>query len=297
MKCFVVSNCTHAPLNQYLAASGHFERVDSCAIFNIPKENLEAEFKKVKSYDVVVSAVHYGAEWGPFECTRMKELLGDKLVLFTTPFFSGLHPDLIHVSHKGARFPSPISDYHSGLVFWGYMTGQPIEKIVDIYNSGEFPSFFKLDKSWEDSLENLRIRDKDSDIVTADIYDQVLKEVPGMLTFNHPTMDIIGKIGTRVLERIFGPDDELFIMPNTIFNNLLTDVIVPIYPVVRKLHGLAYNVPTHFKVGLGRKNSGEYISFSTFAKRSYAKYGCVDSVDLLATTPSGLSQRIMSEIK
>ncbi len=122
--CFVIGNCTHKPIQAYLSATGLFSAVDSMALFTVKKDQFDEAYARVKAYDYVFSIAH-GRIWGPFSFDACKADLGNRLVLFTTPFFNGLHPDVIYVSNGPVRAQSLLGDYHSGLVFWGFMAGRP----------------------------------------------------------------------------------------------------------------------------------------------------------------------------
>lgn len=291
MRCFVISNCTHAPLSQYLDATGLFSKVDSIALFNIPHAELDAYYDSLKDYDLVVSAVHDDPKWGPFFYTNMKSDMPDKVLFFVAPFFAGLHPDLTHISRDGARFPSPVSDYHSAMIYWGHVNGVPKARLREMYHDGEMPEFINLKKIWDDSVTEVNNRERAADIKIAPKIVEHCLNKPAMLTFNHPSMDIIAEIGLQVCQHIgkgknLGPMDT-----STIYNVLTSDVVFPVYPAVYKAFDLKYKGPETFKFGLSApQNRKGYISFEGFLDLSYARYSAANQGALKMTTPLRLAQ-------
>ncbi|MDZ4393517.1 WcbI family polysaccharide biosynthesis putative acetyltransferase [Cypionkella sp.] len=299
MKCFIVSNCTHSPIKEYLAATGLFSKLDSCAIFTIKPEDLEAKYAEIRSgYDLVFSAVLYGDKWGPFEHAALKADLGDRAILFDAPFFEGLHPDLIHVSQNDERFKSPIGDYHSGLIFWGYMTGRKISDLVDMYEAGEMPDFFNAKTIWDRAVQVLTEREALADVrIAADIAD-LCRQKPAMLTFNHPTMDVVAALCDGFTKLTFGPRNLPVMMTGNIHNILLSDVIIPVSPAAIKAQDLPYQTTALYKFGLAAPNHEKgYLAFDRFARMSYARYGCVDRATLRATTPGRSTAALMKAIE
>lgn len=292
MKCYVVSNCTHAPIREYLSATGQFSQVDSVAIYAVPPDRLEEHYKNVREYDVVISTILYGDRWGPYEHGALRADLGDRVHLFDAPFFEGLHPDVVYMSLNEGRFQSPIGDYHSGLIYWGYRKGVPIPTLAEMYNDGELPDVFNPRESWERSLRTLAERENPIDLKIADKFEQFCREHPAMLTFNHPTMPIIAAQCDVLCERLFG-NRARPIDPTTVYNDLLSDVIVPVSPATIKANDLPYRASPLFKFGReAPKGRSGYLDFQRFATLCYARYGVVDPAALQVTTPKPLADSL-----
>jgi hypothetical protein len=286
MKCFVVSNCTHAPIREYLDAAGLFDQVDSCAIFTVKPDDLAAKYAEVRSYDLVFSTVLYGDKWGPFEHRALKADLGDRAILFDAPFFEGLHPDLIHVALDDERFKSPIGDYHSGLAFWGYMKGLPLTEVVAMHAAGELPPMFEPGLVWARALEVLDRREALAEVRIAHDLAELCRRIPAMLTFNHPSMDVVALLCETFAALAFPGRNAAPIATANIHNVLLSDVIIPVSPAAIRVHGLGYRSSGRYKFGLAAPHREKgYLDFDRFARLSYARYGCVERDRLRATTP------------
>lgn len=298
MKCYVISNCTHAPIREYLSATGLFTAVESDAIFNIPGDQIQSHYDRVvKEFDVVFSTVLYGDKWGPYEHKALRDALGDKVQMFDAPFFEGLHPDLLHVSHQGERFASPIGDYHSGLIFWGWRKQVPLAELSQMYNDGHLPDVFDAQASWTRSLETLDQREQLADVRIAGRLEEICRRQPAMLTFNHPTMPIIAAQCDIFCERLFGARATTPIDTTNIHNVLLSDVIIPVSPAAIRAHDLPYRTSPAFKFGLAAPNKNRgYLDFDRFARLSYARYGCVKEGELVPTTPGPLAKTLLADM-
>ncbi len=297
MKCYVISNCTHAPIREYLSATGLFSEVVSEAIFTIPPDEIEARYELVKSFDVVYSTVLYTNRWGPFEHAAMKADLGDRVHLFDAPFFQGLHPDLIHIAQGDGRFQSPIGDYHSGLIYWGYHKGVAINELTQMYYDGELPACFDPKEAWDRSLNILNEREAPADVRIADVFPDICRRLPAMLTFNHPTMPVIAAQCDRFCERLFGNRTTTPIDPTNIYNPLLSDVIIPVSPATIKTQKLGYRTTSAYKFGLAAPQKLEgYLNFERFAQLSYARYNSIDTSQLRPTTPAPVAKALIETL-
>lgn len=299
MKCFVVSNCTHSPIKEYLSATGLFTEIDSYAAYTIKPEDLEQKYAGLRAGNgLVLSAILQGDKWGPFEHTALKADLGDRCVLFDAPFFEGLHPDLIYVSQNGERFKSPISDYHSGLIFWGYMTGLKVTEVIEMHEAGVLPPMFDPKTIWDRAVRVRSQREAPADVQVSHEIEALCRIKPAMLTFNHPTMDVMATICDAFLKLVFGTRNIGRMETGNLNNVLLTDVIIPVSPAVIKAHDLPYQSTALFKFGLAAPNyETGYLTFDRYARMSYARYGCVDRASLRATTPGDAAAALMKSIE
>lgn len=293
--CFVVSNCTHAPIRNYLSATGFFSIVDSVAIFNVPKVKLDETAEVAKGYDYVFSLVLYD-DWGPFGTNVLRQEIPDKIVTIATPFFNGLHPDLIHIKIDGRRVASPIGDYHSGLIYWGYMTGVSLRDLREMYEDAYLPPVFQAESVWSSALESIAQRDAHAEISTSHIYDEICRRKAAMLTFNHPSIDIIAELCKPFCEMSVGRKVDERIDHGAVFNPLTTDVTVPVSPAAARLYQLPYRTLPQFKCGLQSERPRQYISFEEFAQLSYDFYSQHPREALVPSTPAGLSKRLKDEI-
>ncbi len=294
--CFVIGNCTHRPIQAYLSATGLFSEVESMALFTVKKEGFGEAFERVKTYDYVFSIAH-GAIWGPFEAANLKSVFGKRAATFATPFFTGLHPDLIYAANGQARVQSALlGDYHSGLVFWGFMTGQPVEEIIEMYHGAELPPLFALETAWQDAITELHARDRHVDIPSAPVFDRVCREKPAMLTFNHPSMDIIAALCRAFCARLFGEDVPAWADYGNIYHHLTSDVRIPVMPAALRAYQLPYlSLPT-YKCRPKPHAKDVYLRFDDFARLSYQDYAAQPRGRLTAATPTGLAARLNAAI-
>lgn len=284
----IISNCTHAPIKEYLAATGLFRTVDSTALYTIRPDDRETIYDELSRYDFVIAWVH-GEAFGKLYSKNLKAEFGDKCALFTTPFFNGLHPDMIHV--KVGDMPkvrSPLSDYHSGLMLWGYLTGTPIDLLEQMYFDGELPELFEAETYWQRGVQMVKQRDESADIASSDIYADTCLAASAMLTFNHPSMLIISKLVHRLLDSLGIGQNAPPLNPASVFNPLMRDVAFPVSPAAIRLNDLSYATSPIFRCGLTGIRPGEPITFREFAEMSYSQYAEIDMRDLTVTTPGYL---------
>ncbi len=294
--CFVIANCTHRPIQAYLSATGLFSEVDSMALFSVKKDAFGEAFEKLKTYDYVFSIAH-GRIWGSFEFTNLKAVFGNRAVTFATPFFTGLHPDLIYAANGQARAQSALlGDYHSGLVFWGFMTGRPVEEIIAMYHDAELPPIFALETAWQEAITELQARDRHVDIASAPIFDRMCREKAGMLTFNHPSMDIIAALCQGFCAKVFGGDVPAWADHGNIHHHLTGDVRIPVMPAVIRAYQLPYRSLPTYKCRPKPNAKDVYLPFDDFARLSYKDYAEQPRGALTASTPTGLAARLNAEI-
>ena len=286
MRCIVLANCTHSPMKEYIAASGVFETVDHHAVFSLSTTQRDDLALTVREYDCVISASHSDS-WGGLSKAALKTDLGERCVIYTTPFFCGLHPDLVHLSVDNLRQSSVLGPYHSGLILWGYLNAVGLNVLNEMYHDGVLPEEFDIEKVWDRDIAELRSRDAQNNISTADIYDRMCREGPEMLTFNHPSMAILGEIAHRALARLGFQLPK--IATSTVYNHLLRDIVFPVSPAARKAFDLSYVSPQKFRAELHAKNASQYVSFRQFAEASYDQYNSLNGSTAKITTPASMT--------
>ena len=305
----VISNCTHKSLGKLLASSGNFSKVDSFPLFAIKRDYIDQAFENLNSYDFIVSAVHY-SDWGPFEFLRFKSHFKNKVVFFTTPFFSGQHPDLVSLRDKnGNEVSSPIGPYHSGLVYWSYLNEVPINVVVKTLSSpagslddmGNASTWFSAERAWISSLNNLKARDEESKLQTWDIYEKICSNFIGMYTYNHPSLLILAGLANRILNRLnFNCviSDNPFWLPHDLSNDCVFPISNFSYvkPKQLPMNGINYQ---SYQGAFNTRFKNSFLSLPAFVTKCYQKYKIESERvgTLYAKTPNYIASELNDKIE
>lgn len=137
------------------------------------------------------------AEYG---CTR------DDVIPFPNIYFSGYHPDLVYVSNLAENRTSnqirtPVGDYSSALVVYGYLSGRTIDETVRLFNMDTFERAGYLNV-WEQDRKNLVAIGRHMSIDLDESIVDWARHGSFMWSFNHPKLIVTEEIAKLMLKRI-----------------------------------------------------------------------------------------------
>jgi len=175
--------------------------------------------------------------------TKLKMVLGEKLVTFSNIRFDGLHPDMTYIGPFGARRQGFFGDYHSKLVISSFFNGlseRDCARLFDpiIYDKlGYFQEF-------SNSSRILLERDGYCDVKFAGTFLSMLAKVPSLYSFNHPT----GVIFNALCSKLCSYADLKFVNFPIEFclNELANSYVWPIFDCIAESNNLKYRMPNYF---------------------------------------------------
>ena len=196
----------------------------------------------------------------------------DKVVTFTNLHFTGLHPDVMYLGPMGGRVRSFFGDYHSKIAAGCYVSGLSEADCFERFNDKMFEKLGYYD-AFEESAAQLRERDQALDVRFADRFFDMVRTVPSLFTFNHPTGAVLLELSAAIARHIGVPFQA--IDGRWFPNHLATVFIWPIYPSIAEHHGVTYECPQRFILGDRR---------ATFTLREYVagSYGVYAESDQAA---------------
>lgn len=290
----VLGNCTHWSIAEALRESGFFGAVSSAVLFSMTADERDKLAEQIDDFDIVVSLEH--GDWvGPLATNVLRRRLGEKLITLPTPFFSGIHSDMAYLKYGGeiARCAAVMGDYHSALILEEVKSGFSTEDIVRRYVSGE--SFDRLDVVgiWNDSLAELKEREKNTDIKLSDFIEQSAENgsiEAQFLSFNHPTEGLINHIASQVIQRLTGysVDKPLMTLER---HNLYSGPQWPLHPAVAER--LQLPKPTNKRFKQSTTTGGGWIEIQDFVRSSVDFFTSSNRfIELNIVTPNYLAKNL-----
>lgn len=265
IKILVLGNCTSYSISEGLRESGLFASVASAVVFSMTTVERESLAASIGEFDFILSLEH--AAWaGPLATEALRAQLGERLITLPTPFFSGLHPEKAYLKYGGeiSRSQAVMGDYHSALILEEVKSGFDTDKIISRYISGEAFARLNVINIWNESIVELKQREKNNDIVLSDFIEMSVEDGSierQFLTFNHPAEGLISHIVRQVIQRITGKYiDSPFITADR--HCLYGGPRWPLHPYVAAELGLPTPRETRFK--RSEKNGGEWIEAAEF---------------------------------
>ncbi|MFE1601478.1 WcbI family polysaccharide biosynthesis putative acetyltransferase [Methylobacterium sp. ID0610] len=157
--------------------------------------------------------------------------------LFPTLVFPGFHPDTIYVGEDAALVPSPLGLYHSAIAAFGFLCGLDEARTTGLFREEVFARLGYLD-IWDGAARAMR----DAAAEEGFPLDRELllwsRRGCFMLNVNHPKLFVLGDIARRLLAEAGLPVRD--VDPETyLADDLLRDVVWPVYPPLAERYGVA----------------------------------------------------------
>ncbi len=269
----VMANCTHHSLALALRKSGVFADVQSAELYSMSEQGRAELADNLAQFGYVLTLEH-GEGFGPLSTTALRDRLGERLFSLPTPFFSGLMPDMAYLRYGDdiARTAAVLGDYHSALLLEEVRSGFPQDDIVRRYVSGE--AFDRLDVRgvWNDSLGELKAREKEVDIAISPCIERAAADgnmAGQFLSFNHPTEGLINYIAGEFIRRVSGGTAAAAALTRE-EHNLYADAFWPLHPAVAERLGLRPPQPDQLRFKQPARLGGAYMDIGEFVRRSVA---------------------------
>ncbi|WP_455974346.1 WcbI family polysaccharide biosynthesis putative acetyltransferase [Methylorubrum populi] len=231
-----------------------------------PRHLLDA----VASADLTVCFPFEKGVLGDLTPTRIREA-ARIYVPVPTIVFPAFHPDIVYISHKGGQFGSPMGDYHSALIVYGFARGFSVDEIVSLFRAEVFARLGYLD-GWFGNRDSLLEMSRAHGCILDRLFAGWMRRGCFMHTINHPKLFVMDDLARDALARAglsarsarcedYLPDP-------------LSGSIWPIYPEIAARLGLTGS--TTFKPPLGGLNflvdAGRCIELRAMVEGSLAIY-------------------------
>lgn len=199
----VIGNCQARPIAEYLIHTLHCN-VNLLAIVHLLKQDEEKIIEdELQRSDIIISQVisdDYRVNY--ISTNTLRKKYGSKLITIPNLFYSGYTPDLKYLRLKKAgTLQGPLGDYHSNIIHNSWENGLSINDAIQSYK--DINIWRKLySNTAVESIENLKKREKMTDIIISDVIDNEKSDKQLFFTFNHPSKYLIEKLINRVLNLI-----------------------------------------------------------------------------------------------
>lgn len=271
MNLVIIANCQVQPLQASLSALPVFDQVQGLAIhlkgtkfFDDGNERVKALLESEE--DVLILTFHLGEEWDEYATSNLRQRF-DKVFTISNLHFSGLHPDVTYLNEVGARFTSPIGDYHSKLILYAVTNGLSEQQCLELFTAKNFEQLGYFGE-FERSKNILSEREQMVDLKFADKFFDLLTQHPALYTFNHPTAFIFHAWTVEICRQLnFDYANKDFSLES---NFLANNTWYPVYPEVARHHGLKY--PGNYLFKQPQHMGGKFMDFKEFIAQSYAAY-------------------------
>ncbi len=273
----LIGNCQVSALANLFKRSRRLH-VSAVADINQQESDLykEALFQINKKHDLDFVLSHpFSDNFGELATTKLNQQLREKFATFTNIYFDGLHPDITYVGNFDDRVQSPMGDYHSKIIFACYLRDLSIAECRSMFNASTYDRFGFF-RRYEDSFAELEQRDATNTIPFARILREMTATTQTMLTSNHPTAATLFELGRHMARYVnVDPSD---LSPHLFNSSLSEDCLWPVYPELREVHNLRWEMSMYFYPRLS--SGGRPLTLDEFIAGSYAAYDQRDPAGL-----------------
>jgi hypothetical protein len=204
----------------------------------------------------------------------LEELKG--VILFPSLIFTAYHPDTIFVNDQmkpGQPIWGPIGPYHSGLAYFAYRAGLPVDGALKLFNREVFNTVGYFDV-WNDASEALLEQGRGFDL---DFREDLLRWTRRgcfMYSINHPKPHVFFDLARQLMQKTGVPTRSVDFENYTV-DDLVRGVVYPVYPPIADYYGINGSYifkGAHFSLTLDVGHFWDLRQYVTECYRTYAKY-------------------------
>lgn len=162
-------------------------------------------------------------------------------------YFPAFHPDIVYISHKGRNYGSPMGDYHSALIVYGFARGFSADEIVSLFRADVFAKIGYLD-GWFGARDALLAMSREHGFELGRLFAGWMRRGCFMHTVNHPRLFVMEDLAREALARAGIPARA--VRCEDILPDPLSGSVWPVYHEIAARYGVAGS--TTFKPPAGR---------------------------------------------
>lgn len=201
-KVCILGNCQAQHLEMMIRIANPDVSVERLKpVFMMSAEDREPVYAALERADLVFAqriAQEFGQNW--LASTEIRATFGDKTIVWPNIYFDGIFPGIQYIYMKGGwKLEGPLGDYHFAQIAQCFARGASLEEALDAF-AGEKLLDLYPDPVGE-SLQRLREREADADLVISDHIEQRFAAERCFYTPNHPTNKVLGEMLRRMGER------------------------------------------------------------------------------------------------
>ena len=235
-----VANCQGRPLSLAieLMGMGSCHSVGTLVTHLTKNSDLEVNMEMLSKADVIFSqAVQETYPVKHLVTSSLKREFGEKVVTWPNIFFSGQSPGLSYLSSAaGRRIGGPLHDYQYYPIYESWRQHDSVDQCISkvLSGLGQEALLSRIDKS----LNELRFREQNLDIVVSDLIERDWRHKRLFFTFNHPSTHLLSEVAKRLMLKAgFSVD---YSITSDLFGEPLARIVPPISPVDAKDLGFEF---------------------------------------------------------
>ena len=163
-----------------------------------------------------------------------------------TIVFPAFHPDIVYIAHTGRNFGSPMGDYHSALIVYGFARGFSVDEIVSLFRAEVFAKVGYLD-GWFGARDGLLAMSRGHGLDLDRLFAGWMRRGCFMHTINHPKLFVMEDLAREALLRAGLPARPA--RCEDLLPDPLSGSVWPVYPEIAARYGVPGG--TTFKPPLG----------------------------------------------
>jgi hypothetical protein len=198
-RLMVISNCQGPEIARHLATMTQCSVVGR-EINRFDKADLESWLRDCEAADHIFLIPLKHERFDGLTVEQMRGRFGDRVKLLGGVVFTGLQPDIVNLGEMNHRFDGPMV-LHSGIALYGFMSGLSPKACAELYRQDVFQAFGYFE-AWQASRAEFFAREAELDIRIGDAFFAAVRDIPLMLTQNHPTFPVYQMIAKAICEAL-----------------------------------------------------------------------------------------------
>lgn len=200
IKVAVIGNCQARPIAKIMQSLSSQIEVTTTGIVHLLKNEERSIYEQGLRIADFIFAQRVADD---YPCTfvrsdNLKNKWGDKVSVWPNLYYRGYNPELRYLRiFKRQQLRGPLGDYHIQTFLEGWKNHLSVKDTLNLHNSMDY-NREKYGRVPEDSLAELREREKDCDIKISSYIEERFRRKRLFFTFNHPTLDLL-LLTTRAL--------------------------------------------------------------------------------------------------
>jgi hypothetical protein len=216
------------------------------------------------------------------ELVQRNDLWGEpsQFQLIPTFYYPAFHPDLIYAKQGESQLQSPLGDYNSALVLYGWMKGLSVSDTIRLFCEPVFEhlGYFSYYEASRKALIDDGLR---TNVDVESLFLEWARRGCFAHSVNHPKLYVLSSIVANLFRQLgipiatTRPEDFLH-------DNLADSAVWPVYPEIASRLGIAGDY--EFKLPLHLCKAGrtiEVLDLPEFVQRSFACYSSIENKNIL----------------
>jgi hypothetical protein len=218
--------------------------VEACYFVNMARDfaNEDRLLAHMRTFDFVIFQ-DFDADLVGMLDTDMVRAANPNAMILPSVLFSAFHPDIVFATRIGADgetnggcLQSPLGDYQSALVIYGYLRGLTVEKTIALFTRDIY-DVLGYTNMWVEAESFLISEWRRHGWSIDDFYMRWVRRGIFMHSSNHPKLYVLADIARMILARTQVAFED-YAVEEGLIDALLTSAIWPVYPPIADAYGV-----------------------------------------------------------